>query len=85
MSFGFSYFIYSCRGKQKVNEIGFLYELKADQSFKEFAVKADFGLVRHVFDGAEMVVAAVEANKAPRCNNNVGGTCSQCDPYKDEE
>lgn len=68
-----------------VNEIVFLYELKADQSYKEFNVKADFELVRHVFDGAQMVVDAVEANKAPRCNNNVGGTCPQCDPYKDEE
>ena len=69
---------------QPLDEIVFIYELKADQSFKEFKVKADYELVRHVFEGAEKVVAAVEAGVAPRCNNNVGGTCKQCAPYSEE-
>jgi hypothetical protein len=69
----------------EVNEIVFLYELKADQSFKEFAVKADFELVRHIFEKAEKVVKAVEANIPPKCNNNLGGGCPQCEPYKDAE
>lgn len=64
-----------------VNEIVFIYELKADQDYKEFAIRADYELVRHVFDGAAQVVAAVEANNAPKCNNNVGGTCPQCEGY----
>lgn len=68
-----------------VDEIVFLYELKADQSYKEFAVKADFELVRHVFEKAEKIVKAVEANTPLKCNNNYGGTCPQCDPYKDAE
>jgi CRISPR/Cas system-associated exonuclease Cas4 (RecB family) len=67
-----------------VNEIVFLYELKANQSYKEFSVKADYELVRHVFDGAKFVVEAVEAGVAPECNNTPGGTCKQCDPYKED-
>ena len=66
-----------------VNEIVFLYELKANQDYKEFAIKADYEMVQHVFEGAKFVVDAVEAGKAPRCNNNVGGTCKQCDPYEE--
>ena len=68
-----------------VDQIVFLYELKADQSFKEFTVKRDFALVEHIFAKAEKVVKAVEANVAPKCNNNLGGTCKQCEPYKDAE
>jgi hypothetical protein len=66
-----------------VNEIVFLYELKADQSYKEFTVKSDVELVRHIFDGAEMVVKAVEAKKPLPCSNNLGGSCKQCDAYKE--
>jgi hypothetical protein len=69
------------RAGNMVNEITFLYELKADQSYKEFTVKADFELVRHVFDNAKLVVDAVDAGVAPDCNNNPGGTCKQCAPY----
>lgn len=68
----------------EVNEIVFLYELKADQSYKEFAVKADFELVRHVFDNAQKIVDAVDAGTAPECNNNPGGTCKQCAPYQED-
>jgi hypothetical protein len=66
-----------------VNEIVFLYELKADQSYKEFSVKADFEIVRHIFDKAEKIVKAVEAGIVPECNNNPGGTCKQCAPYEE--
>jgi len=66
-----------------VDEIVFLYELKADQSYKEFSVKADYELVRHVFDGAKVVVDAVNANVVPDCSNQPGGVCKQCAPYKE--
>lgn len=70
----------------EVNEIIFLYELKADQDYREFPpVRADYELVRHVFEGAQTVIDAIEANVAPRCNNNVGGDCPQCAPYRDAE
>jgi hypothetical protein len=71
-------------GHENVNEIVFLYELKADQSYKEFSVKADFEIVRHIFDKAESVVKSVEAGVAPECTNNPGATCKQCDPYKED-
>jgi hypothetical protein len=68
----------------KVDEIVFLYELKANQSYKEFSVKADYELVRHVFDGAKIVVDAVESGVALECSNNPGSTCKQCEPYKED-
>lgn len=68
-----------------VNEIVFLYELKADQDYKEFAVKADYELVKHIFDKAEKVVKAVEEEEAPRCSNNLGGYCKHCEGYNEEE
>jgi hypothetical protein len=67
-----------------VNEIVFLYELKADQDYKEFSIKRDFELVRHIFEKAEFIVDAVKAGVAPDCNNNPGGTCKQCAPYKED-
>jgi hypothetical protein len=66
-----------------VDEIVFLYELKADQSYKEFTVKADYSLVEHVFDGAKSVVDAVAAGVVPDCSNNPGSICKQCAPYKE--
>ena len=69
----------------EVNEIVFLYELKADQDYKEFALKRDYELVRHIFEGAKKVVDAVDSNQEPPCSNNLGGTCKQCDGYTEEE
>jgi hypothetical protein len=66
-----------------VDEIVFIYELKADQSFKEFPVKRDFEIVRHIFDAAEVLIANVEAGIEPKCTNNPAGTCKQCAPYKE--
>ena len=67
-----------------VNEIVFLYELKADQDYKEFSIKANYSLVEHIFEAAKKVVDAVEAKESPDCNNNPGGTCKQCAPYKED-
>jgi hypothetical protein len=67
-----------------VEEIVFIYELKADQSFKEFVVKRDPELVQHVFEGAQKVIDAVNAGVAPTCSNNPGATCKQCSPYKED-
>jgi CRISPR/Cas system-associated exonuclease Cas4 (RecB family) len=68
----------------EVNEIVFIYELKADQDYREFAIKKDYELVKHVFDGAKKVVEAVERNEAPKCSNNLGGTCKHCMGYEEE-
>lgn len=69
----------------EVDEIVFIYELKADQDYKEFPIRADYELVRHIFDNALKVVRAVEANTAPPCNNDVGAGCSQCQGYTEEK
>jgi len=67
----------------EVNEIVFLYELKADQSYKEFAVRADYEIVQHIFEGAKVVVDAIADGIPPVCSNNMLGTCKQCDPYEE--
>ena len=66
-----------------LEDIDFIYELKADNTFKFFSVKRDFELVRHVFENAQKVIDAVESGLVPDCNNNPGSTCKQCDPYKE--
>lgn len=71
-----------------IEETDFIYEFKADSSFKFFTVKRDFELVRHVFDKAQVVIDAVEAKQVPECTGNPldypdTGTCKQCAPYKE--
>jgi hypothetical protein len=65
-------------GDEAPNEIVFIYELKADQDYKEFTVKANFEIVERVFNAAKKVVDAVEAAKMPECNVSKDG-CKQCD------
>lgn len=67
-----------------VEKIVFLYELKADQSYKEFTVQRDFELVRHIFEKAQSVVDSVNAGVAPECNNDSVNGCKQCQPYKED-
>lgn len=59
------------------NEIVFLYELKADQDYKEFTVKADYEIVSRIFFMAEKLIKAVEDGKMPDCNISEKG-CKQC-------
>lgn len=65
-------------GDEAPNEIVFIYELKADQDYKEFTVKANFEIVERVFNAARKVVNAVEADTMPECNVSEDG-CKQCD------
>lgn len=64
-------------GDDAPKEIVFIYELKADQSYKEFTMKADFETVERIFYIAKKVVDAVEAKVMPECNVAPGG-CKQC-------
>ena len=66
-----------------VDEIVFLYELKADQSYKEFTVRADYELVRHIFDAAEKLMDNIKTNTVPDCSNLPGSRCKQCAPYEE--
>lgn len=64
-------------GDEAPNEIVFLYELKADQDYKEFTVKADYEIVSRVFFTAEKVIKYVEDGNMPECNVSNGG-CKSC-------
>ena len=65
----------------EVNEIVFLYELKADQDYKEFVIKADFELVESKFLKAKRVCEAVEAGTPLECSNNGSLGCKQCQQF----
>jgi hypothetical protein len=65
----------------EVNEIVFLYELKADQDYKEFVIKADFELVESKFLKAKRVCEAVEAGIPLECSNNGSTGCKQCQQF----
>jgi hypothetical protein len=65
-------------GDEAPNEIVFIYELKADQDYREFTVKADYDIVERVFNAAQKVVDAVEVGVMPECNVDPNG-CKQCD------
>lgn len=65
-------------GEDAPKEIVFIYELKADQDYREFTVKADYEIVERIFTAAKKVVDAVEADKMPKCNVSPDG-CKQCD------
>ena len=65
----------------EVNEIVFLYELKADQDYKEFVIKADFELVESKFLKAKRVCEAVEAGTPLECTNNGSLGCKQCQQF----
>jgi hypothetical protein len=68
---------------EPIDEITFIYELKADQSFKEFTVRADYELVAHIFEGAEQLMRDIEHGIPPVCSNVPGGRCKQCAPYEE--
>lgn len=65
-------------GDDAPKEIVFLYELKLDQDYKEFTVKADYDMVDRIFYKAQQINEAVDAGKLPKCNVDSSG-CKQCD------
>lgn len=64
-------------GDEAPKEIVFLYELKADQDYKEFTVKADYEIVSRIFFSAEKLIKAVENGNMPDCNVSDEG-CKSC-------
>jgi len=64
-------------GDEAPQEIVFLYELKANQDYKEFSVKADYEIVERIFKKAEKIIKAIEDGVMPECNVKPGG-CKQC-------
>jgi hypothetical protein len=70
---------------QPVDEIVFLYELKADQDYMEFTIKADFGMVEEIFEKAKIVCAAVEAKEPLECNIGKKSGCKSCQQFGGED
>jgi hypothetical protein len=64
-------------GDDAPNEIVFIYELKADQDYKEFTIKSDYYVVERIFNAAQKVINAVDAGVSPECNVNPDG-CKSC-------
>jgi hypothetical protein len=60
-----------------IDEIVFIYELKADQDYREFVVKADYEIVEPIFEKAKQVVDAVNAQTPIACTVNEVG-CKSC-------
>jgi hypothetical protein len=65
------------------NEIVFIYELKANQDYKEFVVQYAPEHIKHIFDLALDVVFAVERNRPPMCSIDFANNCKKCMPYKE--
>ena len=65
-------------------EIVFIYELKANQDYKEFSVKYDPEFVADVFENAADVVWAVEHDTPPACNIDPVNGCKRCAPFRSE-
>lgn len=64
-------------------EIVFVYELKMDQSYKEFVVQADPVVVKDALDTAYDIVVAVNTGQPPACTNSISGTCKQCEQFEE--
>jgi hypothetical protein len=64
-------------------EIVFLYELKANQEYKEFVVKYNPDYTAEIFDKARDVAWAVENNREPVCNQDPVKGCKRCAPFKE--
>ena len=67
------------------NEIVFLYELKANQEYKEFVVKYNPEYTAEIFDKALDVAWAVNNNRPPVCNIDPEKGCKRCEPFKKED
>jgi hypothetical protein len=65
------------------NEIVFLYELKANQEYKEFVVKYNPEYTAEIFEKARDVAWAVENNREPVCSIDPVKGCKRCAPFKE--
>jgi hypothetical protein len=66
-------------------EIVFIYELKANQDYKEFVVQYNPEFVADIFDKALDVVWAVDNNRPPMCSIDSVAGCKRCEPYRGGE
>ena len=66
-------------------EIVFIYELKANQDYKEFVVKYNYEFVKDIFEKALDVSWAVDNLRPPVCNIDPVNGCKRCEPYRGKE
>jgi hypothetical protein len=66
-------------------EIVFIYELKANQDYKEFVVQYNPEFTQEIFDKALDVAWAVDNNRPPVCSINSVKGCERCAPFKEEK
>ena len=66
-------------------EIVFIYELKANQDYKEFVVQYNPEFTQEIFDKALDVAWAVDNNRPPVCSINAIKGCERCAPFKEEK
>lgn len=62
-------------------EIIYIYELKANQDYKEFVVKYNPEFIEEIFDKALDVVWAVKNDRPPLCSINSEKGCKRCEPF----
>ena len=65
------------------NEIVFIYELKANQDYREFVVKYNPEFVEEIFDKALDVVWAFNNDRPPMCSINAEKGCKRCAPFRE--
>lgn len=67
------------------DEILFIYELKANQDYKEFVVKYNPELTAEIFDRALNVAWAVKNTHPPLCSIDIEKGCKRCAPFQNAE
>lgn len=68
--------------KTAPNEIVFIYELKANQEYKEFVVKYNPEFTAPIFEKALDVSWAVDNNRPPVCTIDPVAGCKRCAPFR---
>ena len=66
-------------------EIVFIYELKANQDYKEFVVQYTPEFVEGLFERALDISWAVDNERPPMCNLDPIKGCERCAPYREGE
>jgi hypothetical protein len=64
-------------------EIVFLYELKANQEYKEFVVQYNPEFTKEIFDKALDVAWAAENDRPPLCSISIEKGCKRCAPFQE--
>jgi hypothetical protein len=64
-------------------EIVFIYELKANQDYKEFVVAYNPEFTKEIFDKALDIAWAAENKRPPMCSIDTSIGCKRCEPFKE--